>query len=270
MHICYLDESGDTRALPVETTDPSMPKVFAFAGVSFNGRENNAINRDLVVAKLEYLGESSHAHDNGKALTPEVKGRALRHAIQSDDPAKAFQFLDRVLAICRQSDIRCQGRVFVKEPGKATDGDDHYNRAVQLVSSRFHERLDAIDHQGVVVVDNRNPAANEQVAHSIYVDKFRTETDRYPRIVDLPTFGQSQNHAGLQLADLVCELVVCLALANICGEDGARRLLADKYGDDVRELQGRYVDRPEKVLDGIVVATLGGQIIAPARLYGRG
>jgi hypothetical protein len=269
MHVCYFDESGDTRALPEGNTDVTLPKVFAFAGVSFNARENGAINRELISLKSAFLGDSQlqHAHDHGHEVVPEVKGKDLRLAADGERREAAFTFIDGVFGLVKAHDTKLHGRVFIKVAGEESKGEEHYNRAVQLACTRFQERLDAIDHKGVVIIDNRHPHANEQVAHAIYLNKFRNEADHYPRIVDLPTFGQSQNHAGLQLADIMCELLVSTALTNFFGAEGARRELAVRYAPSLQELQSRYVDRPEKTIDGITVATLSGKLISPAELF---
>ncbi len=56
-----------------------------------------------------------------------------------------------------------------------------------------------------MIADSRTPALNASVAHSIFTQRFRSSAggDPYPRILEVPTFGHSQNHAGIQLADLV-------------------------------------------------------------------
>ena len=34
--------------------------------------------------------------------------------------------------------------------------------------------------------------------------KFKAAGDAFPRLLEMPTFGHSQNHVGIQIADLLC------------------------------------------------------------------
>jgi hypothetical protein len=57
--------------------------------------------------------------------------------------------------------------------------------------------------RGVVIADSRVPGQNVNVAHSVFTQKYRATGDPYPRILEVPVFGHSNNHVGLQLADVV-------------------------------------------------------------------
>lgn len=53
-------------------------------------------------------------------------------------------------------------------------------------------------------MDSRSTRQNIQAAHSIFTQKFKASGDSYPSIMEAPAFGHSDNHAGLQLSDLIC------------------------------------------------------------------
>ena len=48
-----------------------------------------------------------------------------------------------------------------------------------------------------------NKSKNLRVSHSIFTQKFGAAPN-YQRLVELPTFGHSDNRTGLQICDIVC------------------------------------------------------------------
>ncbi len=54
-----------------------------------------------------------------------------------------------------------------------------------------------------MVIDSSAPKLNSAMAHSIFTQKFKATGDSYGRMLEMPTFGHSENHVGLQLADLL-------------------------------------------------------------------
>ena len=59
----------------------------------------------------------------------------------------------------------------------------------------------------MIIADSRMKPDNAIVAHSIFTKKFG-HNDVYPHILELPVFSHSDNHAGLQLADLLCSALL--------------------------------------------------------------
>ncbi|TCG00797.1 hypothetical protein BZM27_54615 [Paraburkholderia steynii] len=53
-----------------------------------------------------------------------------------------------------------------------------------------------------MVADFLDDATDDQVAHSIFTQKYRARGDPFDRLLELPTFGISNNHVGLQLTDV--------------------------------------------------------------------
>ena len=85
----------------------------------------------------------------------------------------------------------------------------------------------------------------------------------YERLVELPTFGHSDNHAGLQICDIVCSglmyPIACFAYCtghvnNVHVQSGASRLRS-RYGQQLKDLQHRYYDVGTKhYVGGVVVS----------------
>ncbi len=273
MHVCYFDESGDTRSLEADSVDRTLSPVFALGGLAVNSRELRSMNAQLVALKDEITDRPlKHEHDQQKILLPEIKGQRMRQfATDRGTQWVAFHVYDRVFEILEQHDARLHGRVFIKDPGTPSKGEDLYNRAVQLTCTRFNDRLEALDHYGVVVGDNRHPGANKAVAHAVYLQKFHGAGDQLPRIAELPSFGQSDNHVGLQLADLVCELLVSFARTRFTDANAGHKALTDRYDARFDALQQRFVDRPGTAndLDGVFVGDISGKPKSPATLFGR-
>jgi hypothetical protein len=58
---------------------------------------------------------------------------------------------------------------------------------------------------------------NVPVAHSIFTQMFSAKQVHFPRILELPTFGHSENHVGVQICDLLASaLIVPAAVHTYC------------------------------------------------------
>ena len=102
------------------------------------------------------------------------------------------------------------------------------------------------------------PGSNDQpvlVVAGLFVDA--------ARLADLPTFGHSDNHVGLQVCDIVCSAllypIACHAYCtghvnNVHVQPGASRLRR-RYGAQLKEFQHRYYDAGKsRYVGGVVVS----------------
>jgi len=114
---------------------------------------------------------------------------------------------------------------------------------------RYFEHLLAVSNDlGFVVADSRTKPQNAVVAHSILTRKLAAGGDMYPHVVEMPVYGHSENHVGLQVADLVCSaLLFPMSVASYCrGRVSSVHvrpgysLLGTRYGRRLRALQHRY------------------------------
>ncbi|MGE0651473.1 MAG: DUF3800 domain-containing protein [Alphaproteobacteria bacterium] len=74
---------------------------------------------------------------------------------------------------------------------------------MQSLCESFQKSLERSDDIGFITADSRTHTLNLNVSHSIFTQKFKRSGDEIDRIVDLPGFAISDNHAGLQICDLL-------------------------------------------------------------------
>ena len=241
MRICYVDEAGCTGTLPSRTSD--IQHVFVLGGVDLYSRDLAAFTHDFLHLKRRFFpGLASAGSPYLAWILTEVKGADLRRAAVSGSRRQsrhALGVLDAVVGLLERYGARLYGRVWVKEPGSPFNGRSVYTYSLQYVCQWFNDRLAADDEQGMVVCDSRNKALNSIASHSVFTQKFRAAGDRYPRLVEMPAFGHSENHAGVQIADLVCSAFLFpLAVDAYC-----RGALTSVHVRDYSVLRSRFAAR---------------------------
>jgi len=197
----------------------------------------------------------------------EVKGSELRKAARSPRRREwrhSLGVLDKVFDVLEACECRVLARVWVKNPGDAFNGTSVYTFSVQRLLANFQAflHIQGPTEQGIVVCDGRTKRLNVGVAHSIFTQKHQVSGDEYPSIVDLPTFGHSDNHAGLQMADfLVSSLLFPMAAHAYCSVIPScpfvspyyERLRA-RYRARLQALQYRYQDAHGHWRGGVTVS----------------
>jgi hypothetical protein len=116
-----------------------------------------------------------------------------------------------------------------------------------MACRRFQAFLDEKNAEGLIVADFRTTQLNDQVAHSIFTQKYRAKGDPFARILELPTFGISNNHVGLQLTDMLCStLLFPMASSAYCfghvmgvHVQGRDLLIRRRYAKRIKRLQFR-------------------------------
>ena len=88
--------------------------------------------------------------------------------------------------------------------------------------------------------DKQSARPNVPVSHAFFVGKFGSAEDAYPRIPESPTFADSENHAGIQIADLLCSAVAAPLATAVCRPDSPR---ADKRFLMLRNRCGERMER---------------------------
>jgi hypothetical protein len=268
MRIAYLDESGDDRGLPRVPPPRDVSPVLVVAAVTFDQRFLENLTRAFIDLKAQWFPNlvAGSGHHRLERILAEIKGadirRALRTGASRRNRRQAIGFLDDLMDLLEYHDARMFGRVWVKPPGDPCDGRAIYTFSVQAICVDFNNLLEALGDDGLVVADSRRPAPNAAVSHSIFTQKFRIRGDCYPRILEMPTFGHSQNHAGLQIADLVCSALLfpmatyayCVGrIGNVHANSGFQ-VLPERYGLRLRQLQHRYDDDRGRRRGGITVS----------------
>ncbi|ROU03591.1 DUF3800 domain-containing protein [Histidinibacterium lentulum] len=264
MRICYIDEAGCTGALPSATS--SIQPSLVVVGVFIDYGSLHQLTSDLIDLKQRFypkLLPSTATHLDW--IREEIKGSDIRKRACSgsrNDRRHSFGVLDQVTVTADKSDIRVVGRVWIKGIGQPMKGMAVYTSSIQSIYTDFQRYLTQHDDYGFVVVDSRVQHLNTQVAHSVFTQKFKGTGDAYDRIIELPAFSHSNNHAGLQLADLIASAIVTpIALSTYC--DGIIKsihvrpryhVIKDKYRTWLKGRQFRYNEASGRSRGGFVVS----------------
>lgn len=252
MHLCYVDEAGCPGALPSATS--SVQPVLVIAALFVPQSQLSLLTRDFLQLKRHFNPGLAPASSQWLDLAKiEIKGADLRHDLRKAGRNRrrgVNGFLDRVLKLLEQANCRIVARVYIKGPGDPFDGRAVYTSSVQALCTSFQHFLTVQDSCGFMVADSRTPALNSVVSHSIFTQKFKATGDAYDRILEMPTFGHSENHIPLQITDLLCSSILSpmatstyctghIASVHVHGKDEDIRKL---YAPRIRALCYRYND----------------------------
>jgi len=206
MRILYVDESGDTN--PLKLSDTASQPVLVVGSAAVDAARLESLTRQWVDLKKRFFPGLCDPAATGRWSwqTAEIKGTDLRRAIRQNsrrERRQAIGFLDRTFDLADAHSVRLASRVWIKDPGARFDGRAVYTSSVQWLCERFDASLQSPTDSGFVIADSRTPGPNAILSHSVFTQKFRATGDAYPRIIETPVFGHSQNHAGLQITDIV-------------------------------------------------------------------
>jgi len=248
MRVCYVDESGDLGPLASATSD-TQP-VFVIAGLSIPRANLAFLTHDFLRLKKQFFPQITKGSYLDTVLV-EIKGADLRRSValgRRDERRHAIGFLDKVLSMLVHFEAKLFVRLWVKGIAVRIDHRAVYTFSMQDICTTFQHQLTAAADIGLVVADSRNKFDNAGVSHSVFTQMFKTTGNPYDRIVEMPTFGHSDNHVGLQIADLLCSaLLYPIAVHTYCTGyiqnvhvRPGNATLKTRYGSQLRELQFRY------------------------------
>jgi Protein of unknown function (DUF3800) len=265
MQVCYVDEAGDARTLPTATSQ--IAPVCVLAGVVFDQASLQNLTQEYITLKRAThpnLPIRTAVHRLAWVLA-EIKGADLRRAMRSDAPRRnrrhAIYFLDKFMTLLEDYEAKIIGRVWVKEIAGPCNEAAIFGYSMQAICSYFQHYLADLDQMGFVVADSRGPSGDASISHSIFTQKFKLQGDEYDRVLEMPMFGHSLNHVGLQIADLLASaLLFPMATYRYCRDhvesvhvdEGFGRLTA-RYGARLSALQFRYADADGRWRGGIAV-----------------
>jgi hypothetical protein len=263
MRICYVDEAGCTGRLPSDGSD--IQPVFVLGAVDFAASDLSRFTHDFLHLKRRFF--PNLPVEGGLYLgwiLAEVKGSDVRRQAISRSRRRsrhALGFLHEIVRLLERYRAGIHGRVWVKAPEEQFNGRSVYTFSLQHICQSFQQRLTTDCSAGIIVCDSRNKALNTIASHSVFTQKFRAAGDRYPNILEMPSFGHSENHAGVQIADLVCSaLLFPMAIDSYCRSrlSGAHvrdySVLRDRFGERLEALQTRWHDeKTRRTLGGVNV-----------------
>lgn len=223
LHFCYIDESGDSQVINVGTA--AVQPFLIIGGLIVEAGIIAALTQDFIALKQQYYPGKfqgvTHALD---VLLTEVKGSDIRtdirkNVLTSNVVQHHFHFLDAVLKLCKDHNLKLVARCWVKKFGQAINDKSIYSITAQNIAQRFQVFLDVNNSNGMLIADFRDPARNSYVAHSVFTQKHKAGTggDQYPRIYETATYGISDNHACLQIADLLISAILYPMAGNKIG-----------------------------------------------------
>jgi len=252
---CYVDESGDTGILP-NPTSPVQP-LLCVLGVSLDLNNLHQFNSDFIDLKQNYFpGLFPAGMPRLSRILKEIKGVGIRRPFIPGGSGRSRKmrtnigFLDGLLELVERNNCKIFGRVWIKQIGESIDHWAIYTASIQGICSAFQNLLESEDRQGIIILDPRTQNQDSRVSHSIYTQKFKVSGDKYSKIVEIPTFGRSENFAGIQVADLICSALLypiaaysyCTGYVNNIHVGPGYSLLKTRYGIRLQHLQHRFQD----------------------------
>lgn len=266
LQLCFIDEAGDLGVL----SNPPLPNdqpVLVVGGLFIDAAVLSDLTDNFIHLKHRYFPNLPYRSTNHlDRILPEIKGADIRRNItrgSAGQRAHAIGFLDRLLGLLRHNDVKLVARIWVKGVGKPFFPTAVYTSSIQGLCTYFDNFLAQENDVGICIADSRNKPKNVSVSHSLFTKKFSLTMPKYHRIVELPTFGHSENHAGIQICDLVCSSllypVACFAyctgyVQNTHVQPNAA-LLRNRYGKQIKSLQYRYLNQEIKRYEGGVVVS---------------
>ena len=251
MHGCFVDEAGDLGALGSPPLPNDQP-VLAIGGLLVDVTHLASLTDNFLNLKQQYFpGLPYPSAMPLDRILPEIKGADIRSNATRGTPRQrrhAIGFLDRILGLLQHHDAKLVARIWVKGIGLPFDATSVYTSSIQGICSYFEHYLTQTNGTGICIADSRNKFKNVSVSHSIFTRKFSSAAPSYQRLVELPTFGHSDNHAGLQICDIVCSALLypiacfayCTGHVNNVHVQPRAADLRRRYGEQLKALQYRY------------------------------
>lgn len=249
MFFTYLDESGCTGAMPSATSQ--IQPIFSLLAVTFQADVVPQLTKDFLQLKKAFFPAANTTSRALNAILTEVKGGDIRREIRSGNRSQVrhhLLFLGKLMQLVQANGGRLYGRLYVKPISGSFDGTAVYTSATQSLCHIFQNFLAQENAQGIIIADSRNYGQNTVVAHSIFTEKFRHQGDKYPNILEMPVFGHSDNHAGIQICDLINSAIIypiacnayCTGFVTNVHVNASYAVLQKWFGGRLKELQYRY------------------------------
>lgn len=260
--ICYVDEAGCLGKLPSATSD--IQPVFILTGLFVEQSVLCDLTRDFMSMKCRYFPYTTTPNWLD-CIRCEVKGSDLRMDIRKEYSKKTrlvVSYLKNIMELLNRHGAQFVSRVWIKGIGGEFNGRSIYTSSVQAMCEYFQHYLHEKNDDGLIIADARNKIQNSLVSHSIFTRKFKHSSDVYPRLVEMPTFGHAENHAGLQLTDTLCSaLIFPLSIYLYCRGYVTNVHMSENYlilkqqlANNLRLLQYRYQDGNGRWTGGITVS----------------
>lgn len=211
MYFCYIDEAGCTGVLPTSTSE--IQPILVLCGLVVPYSSLRELTSEFLALKRKFNpGLTSKLNHDLDIVKHEIKGAEdLRKPIRKknrNQKRRSIGFINKTLELLEKSECKLIPNIYIKAPEKEFDGGALYSRSVQYIHKHFQSYLEHKQDNGVVIADHRSHTLNIGVSHSIFTQKFKSSGDAYPNILEMPTYGHSDNHVALQIADILCSALI--------------------------------------------------------------
>lgn len=246
----YVDEAGDFATLRSPAGANDQP-IFILGGLMIASNCLRSFTSQYLAIKRRFfpkLVDSKHHFD---WMLAEIKGSDVKKSALNPSRNRSRQarlFLGEIVTLVEKHEGTLAARIWVKEPGQQIKHRSIYTYSVQSIFASFDSFLEVKNSSGICIADARTKQLNEYVAHSLFTQKHGMN-ELYPRVEEVPLFGHSNNHAGLQVNDILMSgIVMPIACLMYCKEFvqnvhvNERAIeLRELFGVRLKALQYRYV-----------------------------
>jgi hypothetical protein len=246
MQLCYVDESGKAETLT--KADAQQQPVVVIAGVSFPECELTSITGEWIALKARFYPGLAQRGQKGwlDGILHDLKGTSLRRGFRARATNRqrthATALISETISLLERHQGRIIGRIWLKALDAPNDDMRIHTSSLHFICAAFHAGLPD-DERGMVVVDSQTYQHNFRLAHSMFTLRF-AKKPLHDRLADMPVFGHSDNHAGLQIADLLCSAVLApIACAVYGGSYASWNKHCDSGFLDIRERFGTRLER---------------------------
>ncbi len=191
----------------------------------------------------------------------EIKGGDLRRDIRSGNRAtsrRAYMILDDLFDLLEKNNIKITARAFTKNLAEQLTDIEYYPLATDWLASTFDKSLKTKPQNlGFMILDSRTKNKNTPVASHVVTGFYKKQSNIYSNLIEAPTFGHSDTHVGLQIADIIVSAILFPIICNTFIDVAPDNVHCNKKYDSIKE---RYGTRLEAILLTYTNkgATLGG------------
>jgi len=159
MKVCFVDEAGDLGAL----ANPPLPNdqpVLVVGGLFADTANIQNLTNDFLNLKQRYFPGLNYPSANHlDRILPEIKGADIRRNAARGTARQqrhAVGFLDRIMGLLQQYDVKLVARIWVKGIGLPFDATPVYTSSIQGICTFFDHYMTQIGDIGICIADSRN------------------------------------------------------------------------------------------------------------------
>lgn len=268
MEFCYIDESGSAELLTVDR--PDATPLFVLGGLIVPAERQRGLIWDFLQLKKTFR-PNLRKSQLSDVIRQEVKGSDLRSDMRSESRDRrrgATRFTNKVFDLVVSHDCRLIARVIVKQPEVETSDVKIYTSSMSWLATTFNAYAASRNREGFLILDSRTKSKNAPSVAGITTQKYKVGGDPFPHIPEVPVFGHSDTHVGLQLIDIIASAAIfpascaafCTGLVGNSHNHARYQDVRNEFGPRLRDAQFRYRDETRDMWRGGIYANGHGNI----------